>query len=113
MLQIRIRKFKKFLLNGKSSDALLSNLEKNQELKSLIIQETPWLRDSQSETEQKKRIALLFDLSKMKDEQSKSIKKLQEIQMNSGGFPWFKGGRYPSAFYYKLHCFWFWGIYKN
>ncbi|MCG1035729.1 alpha-2-macroglobulin family protein [Polaribacter sargassicola] len=82
----------------KSSDALLSNLEKNQELKSLIIQETPWLRDAQSETEQKKRIALLFDLNKMKNEQEKAINKLQDIQMNSGGFPWFKGGRYESNF---------------
>ncbi|MCL7763676.1 MG2 domain-containing protein [Polaribacter sp. Z014] len=82
----------------KSSDALLSNLEKNQELKSLIIQETPWLRDAQSETEQKKRIALLFDLNKMKNEQEKAINKLEDIQMNSGGFPWFKGGRYESNF---------------
>ncbi len=82
----------------KSSDALLSNLEKNQELKSLIIQETPWLRDAQSETEQKKRIALLFDLNKMNNEQERSIRKLQDIQMNNGGFPWFKGGRYPNAF---------------
>ena len=82
----------------KSSNALLSNLEKNQELKSLIIQETPWLRDAQSETEQKKRIALLFDLNKMKNEQEKSINKLKNIQMNSGGFSWFKGGRYPSVF---------------
>jgi uncharacterized protein YfaS (alpha-2-macroglobulin family) len=63
----------------KSSDALLSNLEKNQELKSLIIQETPWLRDAQSETEQKKRIALLFDLNKMKNEQEKAINKLEDI----------------------------------
>jgi TonB-dependent SusC/RagA subfamily outer membrane receptor len=82
----------------KSSDALLSNLEKNQELKSLIIQETPWLRDAQSETEQKKRIALLFDLNKMKNEQEKAINKLTAIQMNSGGFPWFKDGRYESRF---------------
>lgn len=82
----------------KSSDALLSNLEKNQDLKSLIIQETPWLRDAQSETEQKKRIALLFDLNKMKNEQEKTINKLQDIQMSSGGFPWFKGGRYASNF---------------
>ncbi|ARV16662.1 alpha-2-macroglobulin family protein [Polaribacter sp. SA4-12] len=82
----------------KSSDALLSNLEKNQELKSLIIQETPWLRDAQSETEQKKRIALLFDLNKMKNEQERAINKLKDIQMNSGGFPWFKGGRYESTF---------------
>ncbi|APZ45090.1 alpha-2-macroglobulin [Polaribacter reichenbachii] len=82
----------------KSSDALLSNLEKNQELKSLIIQETPWLRDAQSETEQKKRIALLFDLNKMKNEQEKAIRKLEDIQMNSGGFPWFKGSKYESNF---------------
>ncbi len=82
----------------KSSEALLSNLEKNQELNSLIIQETPWLRDAQSETEQKKRIALLFDLNKMKNEQEKTINKLKDIQLNSGGFPWFKGGRYESRF---------------
>lgn len=82
----------------KNSDALISNLEKNEELKLLIIQETPWLRDAQSETEQKKRIALLFDLNKMKNEQEKSINKLKEMQMNSGGFPWFKGGNYESNF---------------
>ena len=57
----------------KNSDALLSNLEKNQELKSILIEETPWLRDAQSETEQKKRIALLFDLNKMKQELEAAI----------------------------------------
>ncbi|WP_299122092.1 MG2 domain-containing protein [uncultured Tenacibaculum sp.] len=82
----------------KTSEALLSNLEKNQELKSLIIQETPWLRDAQSETEQKKRIALLFDLNKMKNEQRKAVNKLQNMQMSNGGFPWFKGGHYPSRY---------------
>jgi len=82
----------------KNSDALLSNLEKNQELKSLIIQETPWLRDAQSETEQKKRIALLFDLNKMKNELESAARKLQQIQMNNGGFPWFKGSRYPNRY---------------
>ncbi|WP_075343951.1 alpha-2-macroglobulin family protein [Tenacibaculum agarivorans] len=82
----------------KSSKALLSNLEKNQELKSLIIQETPWLRDAQSETEQKKRIALLFDLNKMQNEQQNAIHKLKNIQLDNGGFPWFKGGNYPSIY---------------
>ncbi|MEM6720468.1 MAG: MG2 domain-containing protein [Bacteroidota bacterium] len=77
----------------KSSDVLLSNLEKNQELKSLILQETPWVRDAQSEAEQKKRIALLFDLNRMKNEETRSLKKLQQMQNASGGFPWFSGGR--------------------
>ncbi|MDJ0645715.1 MAG: carboxypeptidase-like regulatory domain-containing protein [Flavobacteriaceae bacterium] len=82
----------------KSGEALLSNLEKNQELKSLIIQETPWLRNAQSETEQKKRIALLFDLNKMNNELSSTLRKLKQLQMNNGGFPWFKGSRYPNRF---------------
>ncbi|RRQ49332.1 alpha-2-macroglobulin [Maribacter algicola] len=76
-----------------NSDALLSNLEKNQELKSLLIQETPWLRDAQSETEQKKRIGLLFNLNKMKNEQEMALRKLEEAQLPSGGWPWFNGGR--------------------
>ena len=82
----------------KSSDALLSNLEKNQELKSMIIEETPWLRDAQSETEQKKRIALLFDLNKMKNQSENAIKKLEQMQFSNGGFPWFKGSKYPNRY---------------
>ncbi|MFP4847176.1 alpha-2-macroglobulin family protein [Winogradskyella sp. PE311] len=77
----------------KSTDALLSNLEKNQELKSLLIQETPWLRDAQSETEQKKRIGLLFDLNKMTSKLNSAQRKLKQNQMSSGAWAWFKGGR--------------------
>jgi len=76
----------------KSSDALLSNLEKSQELKSLLIQETPWLRDAQSETEQKKRIGLLFDLNKMNNELNSALRKLKQNQLPSGAWPWFNGG---------------------
>ncbi len=79
-----------------ASDALVSNLEKNPELKSIIIQETPWLRDAQSETEQKKRLALLFDLNKMKNEQEKALGKLKQMQRLDGGFPWFSGGNYAN-----------------
>ncbi|MGB5419084.1 MAG: alpha-2-macroglobulin, partial [Algibacter sp.] len=76
----------------RNTDALLSNLEKNEELKSILIQETPWLRDAESETEQKKRIALLFDLNKMTNELQSAIKKLENNQMASGAWSWFKGG---------------------
>ncbi len=82
----------------RSSAALLSNLEKNQELKSLIIQETPWLRDAQSETDQKKRIALLFEINKLSQEQEVAIQKLAQLQLSNGAFPWFKGNIYPNVF---------------
>ncbi|MGB7393508.1 MAG: alpha-2-macroglobulin family protein, partial [Pricia sp.] len=75
-----------------NSDALISNLEKNEELKSILIQETPWLRDAKTETEQKKRIALLFNRDKMKNEQVSALNKLRNNQKSSGAWAWFTGG---------------------
>ncbi|MCD4731687.1 MAG: hypothetical protein K8R74_13865 [Bacteroidales bacterium] len=74
-----------------SPDALLSNLEKNEELKSLILQETPWVLDAENETEQKKRIALFFDLNRMSDELNAALRNLIQKQSPNGGWPWFKG----------------------
>jgi len=79
------------------SKELLSNLEKNPELKATLIEETPWLQDAVSESEQKKRIALLFDLNKLDYEQNKSLEQLQKKQLPEGGFPWF-GDRYADRF---------------
>ncbi|GAA3975859.1 alpha-2-macroglobulin family protein [Mucilaginibacter dorajii] len=76
-----------------NSDELLSNLEKNQDLKATLLEETPWLRDALSETEQKKRIALLFDLNKMSYELQANLDKLQQRQLPDGGFAWFGGDR--------------------
>ncbi|MFH6602277.1 alpha-2-macroglobulin [Maribacter algicola] len=76
----------------RNSDALPSDLEKNEELKSLLIQETPWLRDAQSETEQKKRIGLLFNLNKMRLEGQNALSKLKNNQKTTGAWAWFNGG---------------------
>jgi uncharacterized protein YfaS (alpha-2-macroglobulin family) len=80
-----------------NSTELLSNLEKNQELKAMLIEETPWLRDAENETEQKKRIALLFDLNKMSDELKTALDKLQKKQLPNGAFCWF-GGDYADRY---------------
>lgn len=75
------------------SDAFLSNLDKNKELKYAILEETPWVKAAQSEADQKRRIALLFDYNKMSIERSSELATLTQRQLPSGGFPWFKGGR--------------------
>lgn len=72
--------------------ALLSNLEKNQELKMILLEETPWVLQVKNESEQKKNIALLFDMVRMSNELKSSMVKLREMQLSNGGFPWFKGG---------------------
>jgi TonB-dependent SusC/RagA subfamily outer membrane receptor len=79
--------FEDWKKNGK----LNSKLEENEELKSIILAETPWLNDAQSEDEKKKNLALLFDLEKMKTSQEATYEKLKQKQKSSGGFSWFDG----------------------
>jgi hypothetical protein len=78
----------------KTSDtaALLSNLQKNEELKSVLLQETPWVLDAQNESQQKKNIAILFDMIRLSREKDAALNKLKEMQSSNGGFTWFKGG---------------------
>ncbi len=83
------------------SSALLSNLQKNQELKSVLLEETPWVLQAKSESQQKKNIALLFDMLKMNSELASAINKLKDMQLEDGSFAWFKGGnsdRYISQY---------------
>lgn len=72
--------------------ALLSNLQKNEELKSALLQETPWVMAAKNEEEQKKNIGLLFDIIKMTGEMDKNLRSLAEMQTPGGAYTWFKGG---------------------
>ncbi len=87
--------------NTQESKALMSNLEKNQELKQVMLEETPWVMQAKNESERKKRIGLLFDLNRMSNEMNRAFNKLKKIQNNDGGFPWFEGN--PSNRYITQH----------
>ncbi|MGB5027214.1 MAG: alpha-2-macroglobulin family protein, partial [Chitinophagaceae bacterium] len=78
--------------NIKDTAALMSNLQKNQELKAALLEETPWVLQAKNETEQKKNIALLFDMVKMSEQLNSSYEKLKQMQSSNGGFVWFTGG---------------------
>ena len=80
-----------------SPEAFLSNLEKNQELKNLILNETPWLLEAKNETRRKREIANYFHLDKMAAGLEKALSQLRQAQLPSGGWPWFKGGN-PSRY---------------
>ncbi len=75
----------------KQPDALLSNLEKNQELKNILLEETPWVRQAKDESEAKRRVAVLFDLNKMTSELDRALDKLVKMQKGGGAWPWFDG----------------------
>ncbi|WP_167856368.1 alpha-2-macroglobulin family protein [Hymenobacter metallicola] len=70
--------------------ALSSKLEQNQELKALLLQETPWVRDAQSETERMRRLGELLDAPRLQAETAKALTKLARMQQPDGAFPWFE-----------------------
>lgn len=74
-----------------SRDALVSNLQKNSELKNMLLEETPWVMAAQDETEQKRQIALLFDLNMQKNQSQQYLNKLLKLQGPNGGFAWYEG----------------------
>ncbi|KQT23695.1 hypothetical protein ASG22_06535 [Chryseobacterium sp. Leaf405] len=85
----------------KNADQLKSNLEKNQELKQLLMEETPWVLQSQSETETMNSLSRLFDVNAMKNSINKDWSILKQYQNGDGGFPWLPGfeSSYSSSLY--------------
>ena len=74
-----------------TKETFMSNLQKNQELKNILLAETPWLTEATNEAEQKQRIATLFDLNTMNSGQAVSVEKLRELQNGDGAWSWYKG----------------------
>ena len=77
--------------SGQDKETLLSNLQKNQELKTILLSESPWVLEAKSEKDQKNMISTLFDIMSIGNTKELAIKKLQELQMADGGWTWFKG----------------------
>lgn len=74
-----------------SPETLLSQLEKDKELKNIMLQETPWVIDAKNESAQRARIAALFDINTINNELNVSINKLLETQTVNGGWAWIEG----------------------
>ena len=77
----------------RATPALDSPLQKNQDLKSLMIEETPWYRQSQSESQARRDVGILFDDNRLDMETSKALLKISQMQLPDGSWPWFAGGR--------------------
>ena len=83
--------FDSWKAQGGTKETFMSNLQKNQELKNILLAETPWLAEATNEAEQKQRIATLFDLNTMNSGLAVSVEKLRELQNGDGAWSWYKG----------------------
>lgn len=78
-----------------------NKLRQNQDVKQILLEETPWIDDAQRDDERYNLMLNLFDMNKMQEEAKKAVRKLEKNQNADGGWSWFAGGR--SSLYITQH----------
>lgn len=73
-------------------DTLDSPLEKNEDLKSVMLEETPWVREAEAESQARRNVGILFDQNRLNQETARLLRKLADQQYDDGRWPWFPGG---------------------
>ena len=94
-------KIRRIFDQWKNTPALESPLQKNQDLKAVMLEETPWLRQAENESQARKNVGILFDDNRLNYEMEATLRKLTEQQLNDGRWPWFPGG--PGNDYITLY----------
>ncbi|MEC9080490.1 MAG: alpha-2-macroglobulin family protein, partial [Verrucomicrobiota bacterium] len=77
----------------KGTDALDSPLEKNEELKSLLLLETPWVREATDESQARRNVGILFDKNRLDTDAKQLFDQLKKAQNSDGSWSWMPGGR--------------------
>lgn len=72
-------------------EAFESELEKNQELKSLILEKTPWVMQANNEAAQRRQLMKFFDKPTMDMRLNDALQKLQRLQNSDGSWSWWQG----------------------
>lgn len=78
-------------LAGVNKETFLSRLEKNQDVKNILLGESPWLLEATTEAGQQARMATLFDINQLNGRHLSALTKLRELQREDGGWSWYKG----------------------
>ena len=68
-----------------------SNLQKNSELKTVGIEDSPWVKAAESETAMMDKLIELTDSATIQYRLQKSLTSLRDLQNADGGFTWIKG----------------------
>ena len=85
----------------RGTPALDSPLEKNQDLRAVMLEETPWLRQAQNESQARRNVGILFDDNRLDNETVRLMRQMAELQHADGAWPWFPGG--PANDYITLY----------
>ncbi|MFO0871977.1 MAG: alpha-2-macroglobulin family protein [Pirellulales bacterium] len=78
-----------------------SPLEQHADLKQIVLEETPWVRQAKAESAARRQVGILFDANRLDSEQARALQQLAELQRPDGSWPWFPGG--PANDYITLY----------
>ncbi len=81
-----------------NESALQSPLEKNQELKTALLNETPWVMQAKAETQNTKDLKLFFDKNNLRYKSKELISQLLKYQLPSGSFTWLPCYKYDNPY---------------
>ncbi|RMG40994.1 MAG: hypothetical protein D6725_02230 [Planctomycetota bacterium] len=85
-------KIERVFAQWRNTPALDSPLEKNEDLKAIALEETPWLRQAERESQARRNVGILFDDNRLTQETRALTQRLKELQRADGSWPWFPGG---------------------
>jgi len=83
--------FERWQQEQSEESSLMSSLDKNDELKALALDETPWVMDADNESDQKRALANFFDSNAIDWRLGTTLSALSKLQNNDGSFSWCKG----------------------
>lgn len=76
---------------GGTADNFMNILQRNEDLKVVLLKETPWIADAENEEVRRKELATLFDLNAMQVKEATFFDKLRSLQNSDGSWSWYKG----------------------
>lgn len=76
--------------NG-TADQFVSALERNDDLKQLLLEETPWVMQAENESVRRRQLADFYNLNALSAHLKTYVEKLEALQRADGSWSWFKG----------------------
>jgi uncharacterized protein YfaS (alpha-2-macroglobulin family) len=86
-------KIRRIFDQWQNTPALDSPLEKNEGLKGIALEETPWVVEAMTESQARRNVGILFDQNRLRDETGRALLKLTQMQCADGLWPWVPGCR--------------------
>lgn len=88
-----VEALREWTAGNRSAEALTSLLDRNDELKMMLITANPWMSDAADDTERMTRLSLLFDRGLIDRTIRANVSLLGRLKVSDGGWAW--NSRYP------------------